>query len=169
MLKTGNPTHCTLTRRIFLSSKKPERIQYTMFGIISPGKDCMETLFYGTDYHSTWGTAFGGMAVRNDIELNVVSEPIKDSQFKTALGRHRQSLSGHMGIGVISPKEEQPLTIIARNSNLGTFAICTVGFIENAEELVQKIRDLGINFELDQDPEGNFFINNTKLAGALIG
>lgn len=33
-----------------------------IFGVVSKG-DCVETLFYGTDYHSHLGTEYGGMAV----------------------------------------------------------------------------------------------------------
>ena len=51
-----------------------------IFGIVSK-KDCAETLFYGTDYHSHLGTEYGGMAILGDDFVRHIRS-VNQSQFK---------------------------------------------------------------------------------------
>lgn len=136
-----------------------------MFAVVTPKRNCNWTLFYGIDYHSHWGTEFGGMAVLGH-ELVCKAYPITQSQFKTEFSPKLHLFSGPMGIGVISPKDEQPLTINPVNPGIGLFAIATVGYVENAEELVGEFMASGIGFEYDDEEAKT--INMTKLVGMLI-
>lgn len=136
-----------------------------MFAVVTPKKNCNWTLLFGTDYHSHWGTEFGGMAVLGH-ELVCRSYPIAQSQFKTELLPKLHHFTGSMGIGAISSKDEQPLVINPVNSNIGFFAIATVGYIDNAEKLVGEFIASGIGFEYDDEETKS--INMTKLVGMLI-
>jgi len=104
------------------------------FGVVSK-TDCVEDLFYGTDYHSHLGTMRGGMAVRNGEDITRFIHDITNSQFRSKFESDLPNLKGTRGIGVISDYEDQPLII---SSHLGTYAIVTVGVVKNAEALARK-------------------------------
>ena len=104
------------------------------FGVVSK-TDCVEDLFYGTDYHSHLGTMRGGMAIRNGEDITRFIHDITNSQFRSKFESDLPNLKGTRGIGVISDYEDQPLII---SSHLGTYAIVTVGVVKNAEALARK-------------------------------
>ena len=54
---------------------------------------------------------------------------IENSPFRTKFERDVDSLEGNLGIGCISDNEPQPLMV---QSHLGSFAITTVGKINNS-------------------------------------
>jgi len=66
-----------------------------------------------------------------------------------------------MGIGVISSKDEQPITM---SSKFGPFAIVTNGFIDNSDKLAKKIHKQGRSFSEIADGK----INSTELTAKLI-
>ncbi len=70
-------------------------------------------------------------------------------------------MQGTSAIGCISDYDPQPLLI---RSSLGTYAICIIGLINNAEELINKYLDFGGHF--DAMTSGG--VNNTELVAALI-
>ncbi len=105
-----------------------------MFGVVSK-TDCVNDLFYGTDYHSHLGTRRGGIAVRNGAGLQRSIHNIENNYFRTKFESELADFQGDRGIGVISDTDPQPLII---RSHLGTFGIVTVGKINNIEDLVQK-------------------------------
>lgn len=125
-------------------------------------KDCVLDLFFGTDYHSHLGTKRGGMAVYGDTGFNRSIHNIQNSPFRTKFERDVEELSGNIGIGCISDTEPQPLLV---QSHLGSFAITTVGKINNTEELVRKTFEKGNTHFLEMSG-GN--INATELVAALI-
>ncbi len=105
-------------------------------GVISK-EECITDLFFGTDYHSHLGTHRGGMSVleengtfRRSIH-NIQNAPFR-SKFENDFGRFH----GHVGIGVISDTDPQPLVMC---SKLGMFAIVTVGYISNSDELKEEL------------------------------
>ena len=99
-------------------------------------RDVSMDVFFGTDYHSHLGTMRGGMAVRGPGGINRVIHDITNAQFRSKFEDDMPHLKGRMGIGVISDYEEQPLII---GSHLGTYAIVTVGKIQNQLELVRRV------------------------------
>lgn len=103
------------------------------FGVISK-KDCINDLFFGTDYHSHLGTRRGGLAVREQHGFTRFIHDISNAQFRSKFENDIARLHGNMGIGVISDYEDQPLII---GSHLGPYAIVTVGKILNADEMVR--------------------------------
>jgi len=104
------------------------------FGVVSR-KDCVNDLFFGTDYHSHLGTRRGGLAVRSADGFRRFIHDITNSQFRSKFEDDLGKLSGTSGIGIISDYEDQPLII---GSHLGTYAVVTVGVIKNLEALSAK-------------------------------
>lgn len=105
-----------------------------MFGVVSTA-DCVNDLFYGTDYHSHLGTRRGGMAVRNGKGIQRSIHNIENNYFRSKFESELQDFMGNRGIGVISDTDPQPLII---RSHLGTFGIVTVSRINNIEDLVRQ-------------------------------
>jgi amidophosphoribosyltransferase len=130
-----------------------------IFGVISK-KDCIDTLFYGTDYHSHLGTQFAGLAVWGK-SLNKKIHDISGSQFKSKFFSELEHFKGNLGIGVISALHPQPIYI---NSKFGQFAICTNGFIDNAQSLANDLLREGESFSDSFDGQ----INMTELVAKLI-
>lgn len=112
-----------------------------VFGVISK-ENCVQTLFYGTDYHSHLGTEFGGVAVLGDKFQRQIHS-LGESQFKSKFIDDYDSFSGNKGIGVISDLEEQPIHL---NSRFGPFCIVTSGYVENTKELADELLHQGVSF-----------------------
>jgi amidophosphoribosyltransferase len=112
------------------------------FGIAS-GKNCIEDLFYGTDYHSHLGTEYAGLAVLGDKGFVRRIHNISTGQFKSKFDSDLKVFAGGTGIGVISSEDAQPILL---HSRLGSFAICIVGRIENSAELVRDLHNKGLSF-----------------------
>ena len=102
------------------------------FGVASK-TDCVGELFYGIDYHSHLGTRRGGMATHGPHGFDRAIHNIQNSPFRTKFDHDLDELEGTVGIGCISDYEPQPLLV---RSNLGTYAISTVGIINNADTLM---------------------------------
>ncbi|MDD5432681.1 MAG: amidophosphoribosyltransferase [Candidatus Omnitrophica bacterium] len=130
-----------------------------IFGVVSKG-NCMEDLFYGTDYHSHLGSQFAGLAVMGDELVRKIHD-IRGSQFKAKFFEDYLKMSGNKGIGVISAKDEQPIVI---NSKFGPFAIITNGYIDNARELTDELFKQGKSFS--EVTDGG--VNQTELVAKLI-
>ncbi len=104
------------------------------FGTIS-NSDCVNDLFYGTDYNSHLGTKRGGLAVFNSKSIRKTIHNLENSYFRTKFEPDLYKFKGKSGIGVISDNEAQPILI---TSHLGEFAIVTVSKINNIDELTQR-------------------------------
>ena len=125
-------------------------------------EDCVFDLFFGTDYHSHLGTRRAGMVVSGEDGFDRAIHNIENSPFRTKFEHDVQKMHGNMGVGCISDFEPQPL--ITR-SHHGTFAITTVGKINNLNQLADHIlANRGTQF---QEMSGGS-INPTELVAALI-
>lgn len=125
-------------------------------------KDCVGSLYYGTDYHCHLGTMRGGMATLNPSGFTRYIHDITNAQFRSKFESDVLRMTGSSGIGVISDYEDQPLLI---NSHLGTYALVTVGAINNAAQLARKAFNKGgIHFA---EMTGNE-VNPTELVAMLI-
>ena len=131
------------------------------FGVASK-KDCVLDLFFGTDYHSHLGTKRGGLAVYGEEGFQRSIHNIENSQFRSKFEFDIDKFNGNLGIGCISDSEGQPLLV---NSHLGSFAICTVGRINNIDELKQTCFDSGY-VQFLETSKG--VTNQTELVAALI-
>lgn len=131
------------------------------FGVASKN-DCVMDLFFGVDYHSHLGTRRGGMAVYGKNGFNRSIHNIENSPFRTKFERDIEEFEGCIGIGCISDSEAQPLLV---NSHLGSFAITTVGRINNLEELVKQCFQHGTTHFLEMSGGA---INPTELVAAII-
>lgn len=131
------------------------------FGIASK-TDCVMPLFFGIDYHSHLGTKRGGMVVYGENGFQRSIHNIENSPFRTKFEHDVDEFKGNMGIGCISDSEPQPLLV---NSHLGSFAIATVGRINNVEELKNNCFVNG-NVQFLEMSKG--VTNATELVAALI-
>lgn len=132
------------------------------FGAVSKN-DAIADVFFGTDYHSHLGTRRAGLAAYDrEIGLQREIHSIENSPFRTKFDDVFEEMKGTSAIGIISDYDPQPLVI---RSNIGTYAICAVGIINNSEELIEKYMSSG----------GGYFgvmssgkVNSTDLVAALI-
>ena len=132
------------------------------FGITSH-RDCLADVFFGTDYHSHLGTRRGGLAAYDPaIGLQRKIHSIENAPFRTKFENVFQEMRGTSAIGCISDTDPQPLLV---RSHLGNYAICTIGVINNADELIADCLAR----------EGGYFdamtggrVNGTQLFSALM-
>ncbi len=126
-------------------------------------RNCILDVFFGTDYHSHLGTRRGGMAAF-DTEMGMQREihNIENSPFRTKFEGILNEMKGTAAIGCISDTDPQPILI---RSNLGVYAICTVGIINNADQLIQQYLTFsGGHFETMTGGR----INANELIAAMI-
>jgi amidophosphoribosyltransferase len=125
-------------------------------------EDCVDSLFYGTDYHCHLGTRRGGLATISDNGFTRFIHDITSSQFRSKFESDVLKMTGRTGIGVISDYEDQPLLI---NSHLGSYALVTVGVVHNADALAKRVfSERSTHFS---EMSGNE-INPTELVATLI-
>ena len=132
-----------------------------VFGVVSES-NCILDLFFGTDYHSHLGTKRGGMAVYGPNGFNRAIHNIENSPFRTKFERDVEELNGTMGIGCISDSDPQPLLV---QSHLGSFAITTVGKVNNQAELIRSVYENGCTHFLEMSGSR---VNTSELMAALI-
>jgi len=125
-------------------------------------EDCVFDLFYGVDYHSHLGTRRAGLTVYSEESgFDKAIHDIENTPFRTKFTSEANDMHGNFGIGCISDYEAQPILV---RSHHGTFAITTVGKINNADEIVETILKDRVHFFEMQNGE----INQTELAAAII-
>ena len=106
------------------------------FGCVSRN-ECVNEVFYGTDYHSHLGTKRAGMAFYTGKKFVRSIHSLENGYFRTKFEDELPKFGeSNMGIGVISDSESQPITI---TSHLGRYAVVTVARIDNIEELTQEL------------------------------
>ena len=133
-----------------------------IFGVASKSS-CVLDLFFGIDYHSHLGTRRGGMAVYDKKRgFDRVIHNIENAPFRTKFDGDIGEMEGNLGIGCISDTEPQPLLV---QSHLGSFAITTVGKINNMEELVNLSFKNGCTHFLEMSGGS---INPTEMVASLI-
>ncbi len=132
------------------------------FGVASK-EDCVFDLFFGTDYHSHLGTRRGGMAVYSKEQgFDRAIHNIENSPFRTKFDKDANTMQGNLGIGCISDYEPQPLLV---RSHHGTYAISTVGKINNMDSIVQELFQKGHSHFLEMSGGD---INATELVASII-
>ncbi len=131
------------------------------FGVASK-ENCAFDLFFGVDYHSHLGTRRAGLAVydaKEGFERSIHN--IENAPFRTKFEKEWTEMRGNLGIGCISDYEPQPILM---RSHHGAFALTTVGRINNAAELAEKVIRKGTHFFEMANGE----VNPTELVAALI-
>ena len=132
------------------------------FGVASR-HDALSDVFFGTDYHSHLGTRRGGLAAWDpEIGLQREIHNIQNSPFRTKFEHVFDDMRGSSAIGIISDYDPQPLLI---RSNLGTYAICIIGVINNADALIKQYLSFS-GGHFDAMTGGG--VNSTELCAALI-
>lgn len=131
------------------------------FGVASK-ESCVLDLFFGVDYHSHLGTRRAGMTVHGEHGFKRAIHNIENTPFRTKFDKDLDKFEGNIGIGCISDYESQPLLM---QSHLGSFAISTIGRINNLEELKDECFSKGMSHFLEMSTGE---INATELIAALI-
>ena len=132
------------------------------FFAVASKEDCVFDLFFGTDYHSHLGTRRGGMAVYGKKGFDRSIHNIENSPFRTKFEKDVNQMEGNLGIGCISDYEPQPLLV---RSHPGTFALTTVGTINNIDGIVNQLLKNGHVHFLEMSGGD---INATELIASLI-
>ncbi len=97
----------------------------------------------------------------SEIGLQRDIHNIENTPFRTKFDNVFDEMKGNAAIGVISDSDPQPLLI---RSEVGTYAIATIGRINNAEELIEKHLVKGGHFGVMTGGK----VNSTDLVAALI-
>ena len=131
------------------------------FGTIAD-KECVNDLFYGTDYNSHLGTKRAGL-VTFDPErgFNRSIHSLERDYFRSRFEDELDSFHGHQGLGVISDTDPQPIIV---NSHLGRYAVVTVAKINNQREIADELLQQRMHFS---EMSANN-INQTELVALLI-
>ena len=126
-------------------------------------KDVISDVFFGTDYHSHLGTRSAGMAAYDpEIGLQRNIHRLNNTPFRTKFDHVLSDMQGTAAIGSINDSDPQPLLI---RSSIGTYAICTVGVINNADSLInQYLSFSGGHFDAMTGGK----VNTNELTAALI-
>ena len=132
------------------------------FGTVSK-RDAISDVFFGTDYHSHLGTRRAGVAAYDkEIGLQREIHNIQNSPFRTKFEDIFDEMQGCSAIGCISDFDPQPLLI---RSDIGIYAICVIGMINNADELITNyLATSGGHFGAMTGGK----VNGTDLVAALI-
>ncbi len=126
-------------------------------------RDCVLDVFFGVDYHSHLGTRRAGMASLDDEKgFQREIHNIENAPFRTKFSGITTEMHGRSCIGCISDMDPQPMLV---RSKLGTYAISTIGIINNADTLVnQYLSFSGGHF----DAMSGGRINATELVSSMI-
>ncbi|RRD00881.1 amidophosphoribosyltransferase [Prevotella sp. OH937_COT-195] len=131
------------------------------FGTISV-KDCVNDLFYGTDYNSHLGTKRAGLVTFDEERgFSRSIHSLERDYFRSRFEKELDGFSGNSGIGVISDTDPQPILI---NSHLGRYAVVTVAKVNNMREIVSELMERRMH--LSEMSANN--INQTELVALLI-
>ncbi|MCI9219562.1 MAG: amidophosphoribosyltransferase [Lachnospiraceae bacterium] len=132
------------------------------FGVASK-EDCVFDLYFGTDYHSHLGTRRAGMVVYGKEKgFDRAIHNIENAPFRTKFDKDFNEMEGNIGIGCISDFEPQPLMV---RSHHGTYAIATVGRINNAAKLTEELLSKGHAHFLEMSGGD---LNATELVAYLV-
>ena len=132
-----------------------------IFGLTSK-RDAVSDVFFGTDYHSHLGTRRAGMTAwdkEDGFKRDIHN--IENSPFRTKFDKVLTEMRGTSCIGAISDTDPQPQLV---RSSLGTYAVATVGRINNTDEIVNEILKDHVHFFQMRNGE----INQTELVAAII-
>ena len=86
---------------------------------------------------------------------------IENAPFRTKFEKVLSEMRGNAAIGCISDTDPQPLLTVSR---LGTYAICTIGVINNSESLMRELLSKGGYF----DAMTGSRVNSNEIIAALI-
>ena len=133
-----------------------------VFGLTSK-RDAVSDVFFGTDYHSHLGTRRAGMTAWDKEEgFQRDIHNISNSPFRKKFDNVLTEMKGTSCIGAISDTDPQPQLV---RSILGTYAVATVGRINNVEEIIKEhFEPVGYHF----DSLSGGQVTPTELVSALI-
>jgi amidophosphoribosyltransferase len=113
-----------------------------IFGAASRKGNCIQSLYYGLDYHSHLGTDYAGMAVYRDRGIERKIHDIRGENFRPKFRHDYERMGGPYGIGVIG-YDIQPVVL---SSRLGVFSVVINGNIHNLEAIIARLQSEGSTF-----------------------
>ena len=131
------------------------------FGTIGTN-ECVNDLFYGTDYNSHLGTKRAGL-VTFDKEKGFTRSihSLERDYFRSRFEGELEGFAGKSGLGIISDTDPQPILV---NSHLGRYAVVTVAKVNNLREIADELLEKRMHLsEMSQN-----IINQTELIALLI-
>ena len=131
------------------------------FGTISKN-DCVNDLFYGTDYNSHLGTKRAGLVTFDEESgFHRSIHSLERQYFRSRFEDELDQFKGHQGVGIISDTDPQPIIV---NSHLGRYAVVTVAKINNLREIADEL--LANRMHVSEMSANN--INQTELVALII-
>ena len=131
------------------------------FGTISKN-DCVNDLFYGTDYNSHLGTKRAGLVTFDEESgFHRSIHSLERQYFRSRFEDELDQFKGHQGVGIISDTDPQPIIV---NSHLGRYAVVTVAKINNLREIADEL--LANRMHFSEMSANN--INQTELVALII-
>lgn len=131
------------------------------FGTIAKS-DCVNDLFYGTDYNSHLGTKRAGMVtLDNERGFCRSIHNLERDYFRSKFEDELDKFYGNKGLGVISDTDPQPIIV---NSHLGRYAVVTIAKINNLREIADEL--LAQRMHLSEMSANK--INQTELVALTI-
>jgi len=130
-----------------------------IFGVYSE-KNCIEDLIWGTSYLQHRGQKFCGWAVYSNGKMVYASNKGKLREkvnFKEA-----KSVDGHIGIGVVSSGDRQPISEL---SQFGEFFMAYDGNVIGAKDLKEELLKEGHSFTGYYDPT---YVPDNVLIGKIL-
>jgi amidophosphoribosyltransferase len=119
-----------------------------IFGSVSRKSNCVQSLYYGIDYHSHLGTDYAGMAVYGEKGIDRKIHDIRGENFRPKFQHDYEKMRGRYGIGVIG-YDIQPVVLSSRH---GIFSLVMNGNIANLDQIVSKLLSQGSTFaEIQSD------------------
>ena len=109
------------------------------FSVWRPGRTVCWNFFTGWITTPIWGQGEAAWPPTGDGFCRAIHN-IENAPFRTKFERDVEEMKGNLGIGCISDYEPQPLLI---QSHLGSFAIATVGKINNLDAILEKAYNEG--------------------------
>jgi amidophosphoribosyltransferase len=132
-----------------------------IFGSVSRKGNCVDSLYYGVDYHCHLGTDYAGIAVFGDNGIERKIHDIRGENFRPKFQPELVRMKGRYGIGVIG-YDIQPVVLSSRH---GVFSIVMNGNINNLDEIAAELQSQGSNFAEIQ-PDGS--ISPAEVVAELI-
>lgn len=118
-----------------------------VFGLWGKG-ECAKKIHEALHFLQHRGQQYCGIATSDGKEVFIQSH--KGLVDPTFTRKDFEQLKGNFGIGHVSLRNRQPMTL---HSRLGDFAICFNGNIGNAAELIELLKRQGHSFWLDSQVE----------------
>ena len=115
---------CNFAAQKGIIHTKGKNIMGGFFGTIST-TDCVNDLFYGTDYNSHLGTKRAGLVTFDEESgFHRSIHSLERQYFRSRFEDELDQFKGHQGVGVISDTDPQPDALVKASRPYGVRGMC---------------------------------------------